>query len=94
MSSNLIVNDEYIIEMAGLVEKQGLYFESILSEYSRALIIIAEDGFTSGKFHTGLLAYVEVAKSLKGDITELSKCVRDKLIAFQKDIDDRDKYVY
>ena len=94
MSKNLIVSDEYINEMASYVDEQGDFFEQMMSDYIRILTSLAQNGFTSGKYHTGLLAYVDVAKSLKGDVSQTSKCIKQKLLGFQEDIDERDKYLY
>ena len=94
MSKDLIVSDEYIKEMASYVDEQGDFFERMLSDYIQMLTILAQNGFTSGKYHKGLLDYVDVAKTLKGDISEISKRIQMKLLGFQKDIDERDKYLY
>ena len=94
MSKNLIVSDEYINEMASYVDEQGEIFEQMMSDYRNILYLLAKSGFSSGKFHSELLAYVDVAKSLKGDISNISTCIKKKLLGFQEDIDERDKYVY
>lgn len=94
MAENLVVSDEYFIDMAEYFKKQGEYFEEMIVAYRHVMKIICENAMIEGKTHNALETYIAMSECLENVMSITSISMEKRLYNFVEEIDILDKYIY
>lgn len=92
--TELIMNEDYIYEMAEYFEKQGKQLQNIADAYIAAIKRVTEEGIVKGETSETLRIFLEYAEKLNQVIELMAKEVRDSVVNYQEEIDAQDRYLY
>lgn len=92
--TELIIDDNYINEMAEYFEKQGKQLQSMVNAYIAAMKRITEEGIAEGETSDALKKFLEYAQRLNQVISATSVEVRDSVMNYLEEIDTQDQYLY
>lgn len=92
--TELIMNEDYIFEMAEYFEKQGKQLQNIVDAYIVAIKRVTEEGIVKGETSETLKIFLEYAEKLNQVIELTAKEVRDSVVNYQEEIDAQDQYLY
>lgn len=92
--TELIIDDNYINEMAEYFEKQGKQLQSMVNAYIAAMKRITEEGIAEGETSDALKTFLEYAQRLNQVISATSVEVRDSVMNYLEEIDTQDQYLY
>lgn len=94
MDPNLIIDDEYILDVGSDCNRRGIKLEEILEQYLGILKEIQTEALVEGNVAEALVAFVSCVELLKGQIKDLSKSVDDRSYSFIQDVNDADQYLF
>ncbi len=90
----VVVDDNYIIEMSNFFTLQGERFETFLKNYIALMRVVVIDGIQSGKTKDALETYIDIAKELQGNVGDLMEIGTKLTNAYLIDTDNADEYLY
>lgn len=90
----VIVDDNYINEMAEYFERQGKQLQGMMDSYIDAIRRVTENGIVQGDTADRLKSYLEYAEKLKQVVLEVSTEVRDLAGSYLEEICEQDQYQY
>jgi hypothetical protein len=70
---NIIIDDNYIVDMELYIEKSGKQFEDYLNQYLLLMNNLHSSGIAAGKTADAVAHFIEVAEQMQylvGDLTE------------------------
>lgn len=93
-NTELVINDNYINEMAEYFETQGKQLQRMVDSYIAALKRVTEEGVVEGETSDALKSFLEYAEKLNQVVSATSVEVRDTVINYLEEIDTQDQYLY
>ncbi len=90
----VIVDDNYINEMAEYFERQGKQLQGMIDSYIDAIRRVTENGIVQGDTADRLKSYLEYAEKLKQVVLEVSTETRDLAGSYLEEICEQDQYQY
>lgn len=90
----VIVDDNYINEMAEYYERQGKQLQGMIDSYIDAIRKVTENGIVQGDTADRLKSYLAYAEKLKQVVLEVSTEARDLAGSYLKEICEQDQYQY
>lgn len=92
--TELVIDDNYINEVAGYFETQGKQLQRMVDSYIAALKRVTEEGVVEGETSDALKSFLEYAEKLNQVISATSVEVRDTVMNYLEEIDTQDQYLY
>ncbi|MBD5534984.1 MAG: hypothetical protein HDQ99_04915 [Lachnospiraceae bacterium] len=92
--TELIIDEEYINEMAEYFEKQGKQLQNMADSYIAAMKRVVEEGIVKGETSEALRAFLEYAEKLNQVIVSTAIQIRDYTMDYLEEIDTQDQYLY
>lgn len=93
-NTRMIVEDEYLNELAEYFEKQGKQLQRMADAYIAVMEQITSGGIMQGETAMVLRRFLESAKKLNHVISSVSVEVRDSVMNYLEEIDTEDQYLY
>lgn len=91
---DIIVDDDYIKNVAKYVNDYGTNFEKCYSDYIKIMKQYSTDGATSGSLSNAVDEYIAVAELLESKVSEITTTFSANLSTFLADFDKADSYLY
>lgn len=92
--TELVIDDNYINEVAEYFETQGKQLQCMVDFYIAALKRVTEEGVVEGETSDALKSFLEYAEKLNQVISATSVEVRDTVMNYLEEIDTQDQYLY
>lgn len=92
--TELVIDDNYINEVAEYFETQGKNLQRMVDSYIAALKRVTEEGVVEGETSDALKSLLEYAEKLNQVIAATSVEVRDTVMNYLEEIDTQDQYLY
>lgn len=92
--TELIIDEEYINQMAEYFEKQGKQLQNMINSYNAVMKKVVEAGIMEGKTSETLKAFSEYAEKLNQVIISTAMQIRDSTMNYLEEIDTQDQYLY
>lgn len=92
--TELVIDEEYINEMAEYFEKQGKQLQNIAASYIGAMKRVVGEGIIEGKTSETLKTFLEYAEKLNQVIISTAMQIRDSAMNYLEEIDTQDQYLY
>lgn len=92
--TELVIDDNYINEVAEYFETQGKNLQRMVDSYIAALKRVTEEGVVEGETSDALKSFLEYAEKLNQVISSTSVEVRDTVMNYLEEIDTQDQYLY
>lgn len=93
-NTELVIDDNYINEMAEYFEMQGKQLQCMVDSYIAALKRVTQEGVVEGETSDALKSFWEYAEKLNQVISAASTEIRDSVINYLEEIDTQDQYLY
>lgn len=90
----VIVDDNYINEMAEYFERQGKQLQGMIDSYIDAIRKVTENGIVQGDTADRLKSYLAYVEKLKQVVLEVSTEARDLADSYLEEICEQDQYQY
>jgi hypothetical protein len=90
----IIVDDDYIEEMAQYYNDTGILLQNMIDAYISKMNSILDNAIKSGEVHEAIRSFVTCAEQMKGCINEtakLAKCAADEFLV---QIDEKDNFLF
>lgn len=91
---NTIVADKDYTTVKRMIKNYCVVLESLMDEYRKCIIKLAEEAVVSGEIHEALVAYISYVKKLNGKFTEVGNTFKNCCYNFVDEIDYIDDYLY
>lgn len=92
--TELVIDDNYINEVAEYFETQGKQLQRMVDSYIAALKRVTEEGVVEGETSDALKSFLEYAEKLNQVVSATSVEVRDTVMNYLEEIDTQDQYLY
>lgn len=92
--TEVIIDDNYIKEMAEYFEKQGMRLQGMADAYISAITKMIEEGMPMGETSEALKVYRDYAQTLHQVIMDTSMKIRDSAMNCLGEIVTKDNYNY
>lgn len=92
--TELVIDDNYINEVAEYFETQGKQLQRKVDSYIAALKRVTEEGVVEGETSDALKSFLEYAEKLNQVVSATSVEVRDTVMNYLEEIDTQDQYLY
>lgn len=92
--TRLIIDNNYINEIAEYFEKQGKQLQNMADAYIAAIKRITDEGIVQGETSEALKIFLEYAQKLNQIISSTSIEARDTVMNYLEEIDAQDQYLY
>lgn len=90
----VVVDDNYINEMAEYFDRQGKQLQGMIDSYIDAIRKVTENGIVQGDTADRLKSYLAYAEKLKQVVLEVSTEARDLASSYLEEICEQDQYQY
>lgn len=92
--TELIIDEEYINEMAEYFEKQGKQLQKMADSYINTMTRVVKEGVVMGKTSESLKTFLQYAQKLNQVILSTALQVRNSTMNYLEEIDTQDQYLY
>lgn len=92
--TDIIVDDEYVSEIADYIKGYGENFETFFDRYLEVMGKFNSTGVSSGATAAAVRDYIATAAALKAYVGNLSELFVQVLTGYLDAIDEADRYLY
>ena len=92
--TELIIDEDYINEMAEYFETQGKQLQNMVDSYIAIMKRVVEEGIVKGETSDALMTFLAYAEKLNRVIASTSKEIRDSVMNYLEEMDVQDQYLY
>lgn len=92
--TELIIDEEYINEMAEYFEKQGKQLQKMADSYINTMTKVVKEGVVMGETSESLNTFLQYAEKLNQVIISTAMQVRNSTMNYLEEIDTQDQYLY
>lgn len=90
--TGVIIQDDYINEMADYYERQGKQLQCMIDAYMAAMRRVAGEGITIGRTSDALKSFLEYAQKLNQAIATAAMGSRDSAMRYLEEIAEQEQY--
>ena len=94
MASELIIDDDYILNTAEHLAQQGETLDTMYFEYLSIMKNICENATMNGRVAQALLNFTETAQMMQDKFSVIAQNASTDTTDFKSEIDEKDEYLY
>lgn len=91
---NLVIVDDYYMEMGEFFRERGNEYDRILKRYIKILKSVKADGICSGKTAEALDAFIQLASRMEDNAGIIGESVRKMMESYISVVDSKDEYLF
>ena len=94
MDDNLIIYDQYVYDALAKCYQRCNSMEIVMDSYVKTLTNMHTNAIVSGDVADALSAFIDAAKALDGEFSQLGSRIKDLRSNFLSEIDEADSYLF